>query len=159
MSGEDPIEKADAMVILGGGSGGEREEKACEIYSAGYVKGKVILTGGNREDFISDRQAFMKNCGVPARDISVWQQDKNTYEEMLSVKNFIQSEKIKKVIVVSDAPHMPRLRYLKKVLELEENVILQESTLVYYPTVFRTTVMLSFWYREPLAYLYYRIRY
>lgn len=154
----DPVTEADALVVLGGGSFGEREEKGCEIYRAGYVRGTVILTGDNHQKNIPDRQVFIQACGVPGQVIIRWPDVKNTFEEMSRIAYQVRTGQMHRVIVVSDPTHMPRLRYLRKILNLEATVIFNQSRSASSPPL-QLYRLLLFWYREPLAYLYYRMKY
>lgn len=159
MSGEDPAQSGSLLVVLGGGVEGNRERLACDIWAAGLVAGPVILTGGSLVDSIGDRARFLDRCGIPAARIRKWEEPSNTYEEMRSLQAYLSTPGMGKAIVVSDAPHMPRLRFLRKALGLEGRVVFRESRLAVGPNAVSILRAVMFWTREPAAYLYYRLKY
>ena len=62
-------------------------------------------------------------------------------------------------IVVSDTLHMPRLRYLRDRLALNGRVYFRQSRLGWRPDPVYLLRVVVFWFREPLAYVFYRLRY
>ena len=159
MSGEDPALPGDMLVVLGGSADGSRERLACRIWVAGFVSGPVILTGGTRDGSLEDRTLSLERCGIPTRNVSSWDGTGNTYEEMRAIGEFLVAEGVGRAIVVSDAPHMPRLRFLRKVLRLEGRVTFRESQLTLEPDAVSLMRAVVFWAREPAAYFYYRLMY
>ena len=160
MEGEDALDQTvPYLVVLGGGVAGERDQLACQLFAQGQGRLKVLLTGNNVEAFVPDRVAFMRHCGVPDALLKQWPYTANTYDEMLAVRQFLASVPGVHAIVVSDTLHMPRLRYLRDKLGLNDKVLLCQSRLggrFNAAYLFRVIV---FWFREPLAYVYYRLRY
>ena len=130
MDGEDEVyQKVPWLVVLGGGLAGERDQLACQLYSHGHGRLGVVLTGANVESFVSDRAVFLSRCGIPDALLTYWPAAANSYEEMLAVRQFLAVKPEVQVIVVSDALHMARLRYLRDRLALEDRVFLQQSHL------------------------------
>ena len=160
MDGEDEVtETVDLIVVLGGGLAGERLQLACRLVAQGHGQKGVILTGRNVETLVADRAGFVEGCGVPKGVLGQWPEVANSYQEMLAVKAALQRDGLNKAIIVSDALHMPRLRYLRDRLSLGDSVVFQPSRLgVRSDIVYRYHVM-KFWFREPLAYAWYRLRY
>ncbi len=160
MGGEDELDQTvPYLVVLGGGVAGERDQLACQLFSQGHGRLGVVLTGGNVEASVPDRAAFLKRCGIPGTLLKYWSAPANTYEEMSAVGQFLATMPGKHAIVVSDALHMPRLRYLRNRLELNGQVFFRQSRLGgrFDPDYLFGVV--EFWFREPLAYVYYRLRY
>lgn len=160
MEGEDGLDKlAPLIVVLGGGVAGERLNVACDLFHKGHGRDGVVLTGGNQERFVPDRIEVMKQCGVPDFLLKQWPNTANSFGEMQTIESKLAGDSRGVAIVVSDALHMPRLRYLRNRFGLAGSVYLRQSRLSRrfdLDYVFRVVV---FWFREPLAYIYYRIRY
>ena len=159
MSGEDPLRPAELLVVLGGGLSGERDLLACDLYKKGWVTRQVVLTGPLFERFVPNRINFIKACGIPGEVIVRWNHVKNTYEEMVALKHELATKNIRQAIVVSDEPHMPRIHFLLKKMEISDRVILRQSRIQTKNEPLRIYKKIYFWYREPAAYLYYRITY
>lgn len=159
MDGDDELDQiVPWLVVLGGGVAGERDQLACQLYSQGHGRLGVVLTGGNEESFVPDRAAILRRCGIPDALLKYWT-TANSYEEMLAVRQFLAVMLDARVIVVSDALHMPRLRYLRDRLALNGMVILRQSRLGDRLDMIYLSHVVQFWFREPLAYAYYRVRY
>lgn len=160
MEGQDELTRPiPLIVVLGGGVAGERLELACELFSQGHGRDGVVLTGGNQESYIRDRAAFLTDCGVPKALISQWTNTANSFEEMRAVRDALLNHPNTDAIVVSNALHMPRLRYLRERFGLNGRVILQQRRLSWRPELDYSLLVLIFWFREPLAYCYYRFKY
>jgi len=166
MGGEDELDHVVPwLVVLGGGVGEERLDLACHLFSWGNGNRGVVLTGTNMRRIASDRTRLVRRCGVPNARIHEWSTTADTFEELLAVANMLSADPFTSVIVVSDTLHMPRLRYVRDRLSLNGRVYLRQSRLgrssepdgsVNPPYVWRVFV---FWFREPLAYVFYRFRY
>jgi uncharacterized SAM-binding protein YcdF (DUF218 family) len=160
MNGEDNLgQPAPYLVVLGGGVAGERDLLACQLFSQGNGSLGVLLTGGNSERFVPNRTAFLKRCGIPSALVKHWPDTSNSYEEMSAVKQFLVAMPGVHAIVVSDALHMPRLRYLRDRLALNGRVFFRQSQLGWRLNPHYLFGVVVFWFREPLAYVFYRLRY
>lgn len=160
MEGEDSLDQTVPwLVVLGGGVAGEREKIACQLYSQGHGKVGIVLTGGKVESFVPDRTSFLERCGIPDALLKYWPATANSYEEMLAVRQFLAVKPEVQAIVVSDALHMPRLRYLRDKLALNDRVVFRQSRLGTRRDMIYMSHVVQFWFREPLAYVYYRVRY
>lgn len=160
MEGEDKLDQTVPwLVVLGGGVAGERDQLACQLFSQGHGRLGVVLTGGNMEGYVQDRAAFLRHCGIPDALLKQWPATANTYEEMSAVRQFLAAMPGVHALVVSDALHMPRLRYLRDKLALDDKVFFRQSRLGgrFDPDYLFGVV--EFWFREPLAYVYYQLRY
>lgn len=160
MEGEDELDQTvPLLVVLGGGVAGERDLLACQLFSQGHGRLGVVLTGGNVEGYVPDRAAFLRHCGIPDEFLKQWPATTNTYEEMSAVRQFLAAMPGVHAIVVSDALHMPRLRFLRDKLALNDKVFFRESHMGgrFDPDYLFGVV--EFWFREPLAYVYYQLRY
>jgi uncharacterized SAM-binding protein YcdF (DUF218 family) len=160
MNGEDELSQpAPYLVVLGGGVAGERDLLACQLFSQGNGSSGVLLTGGNSERFVPNRTAFLKRCGIPSALVKHWPDTSNSYEEMSAVRQFLAVMPGVHAVVVSDALHMPRLRYLRDQLGLNGRVFFQQSHLAWHFDPHYVFGVVVFWFREPLAYIFYRLRY
>lgn len=160
MEGEDRLEQmVPLVVVLGGGVAAERLDLACQLFAQGHGHQGLVLTGGNAARGASDRSALLMRCGVPGGLVHLWPTTADTFEELSAVAAMLSANPGAQAIVVSDALHMPRLRYVRDRLALNGRVYLRQSRLggrldpAYLAKVF------VFWFREPLAYVFYRLRY
>jgi uncharacterized SAM-binding protein YcdF (DUF218 family) len=160
MQGQDEvIQPVPLVVVLGGGLAGARLQVACELFLLGNGRDGVVVTGGNHERFVPDKTLFLNNCGIPLASMIHWPDTANSYDEMLRVSAVLLSDGNSKAIVVSDSLHMPRLRYLREIFELQHRVYFRQSILEAKLNADYFFPILVFWFREPLAYMYYRFKY
>jgi uncharacterized SAM-binding protein YcdF (DUF218 family) len=129
------LPKAEAIVLLGGATRsiayprvnpdlreqGDRVTYTAQLYKQGKAPLVIIsggraewLDGGNPES--SDiSQMFQKDYGIPATAIIEDPSSLNTYENAVNVQKIMAERKIKKVLLVTSAFHMPRsLRIFRK---------------------------------------------
>ena len=105
---------ADAVVILGGDYNNRRARKGGELFSDGYVR-QVVLTGGAgisgaRNASTGDpRVKFLLGMGVPASALIFDSTSRNSWEEARTIRRMMDERGWKRVIVVSDPPHLRRL--------------------------------------------------
>jgi hypothetical protein len=160
MQGEDQVDHVvPILVVLSGGPGLERVDLACKLFSEGHGRGGVVLTEDNSRRF-GAQQHELSRCGVPTVLIRQWLGPRNTFEELSAVAHMLWTSSGTQVIVISDSLHMARLRYLRDRLGLNGRVYFRQSYLdgrADAAAYLRTLV--SFWFRESLAYVYYRLRY
>ena len=108
-------EKADAIVILGGGWV-ERESKGIQLYKQHYAP-YIVLTGikdeGKRSaQYSHNRRArVMLDSGVKADEIFFVYATENTYEDATKTVAVLKEHGWRHVIVVSDPPHMRRVQW------------------------------------------------
>jgi uncharacterized SAM-binding protein YcdF (DUF218 family) len=109
-------EKADLMVSLGG-EYGSRVKRAAELYRQGYSS-RILLTGyeggpiGPQPYFLNWRPQFLDDNGVPKSALLFDASARNTWEEAVITLALLKQRGWKRVIVVSDAPHMRRLHWV-----------------------------------------------
>ena len=125
----------------------------------GHGRKGVVLTGRNVETLVVDRARFIEGCGVPKDVLRQWPEVANSYQEMVAVKVALKQDGLNSAIIVSDALHMPRLRYLRDRLSLGDGVVFRHSRLGGRSDVVYLYHVMKFWFREPLAYAWYRLRY
>lgn len=107
---------ADIIVALGGDTG-SRAALAARLYREGYAP-LVLLTGieyGSpeaRETIVNWRQKFLVDSGVPVEAIRLDARSQNSWEEALNTRAFLEANGLSSAIVVSEPPHMRRLRWV-----------------------------------------------
>ena len=159
MDGEDDLKKHVPWLVVLGGGAGERLQLACRLFEQGHGLHGVVLTGEDLGGLSLNRVSYLRECGIPDALLSKWPDTANTFEEMSSLERFLATIPNSQAIVISDTLHMPRLRYLRERLALNGKIFFRQSQLDVQLTTgsfFRVTV---FWFREPLAYIYYLFRY
>ena len=124
-----PLEHADAIVVLSGASSFvERTHVAAQLYSEGTAE-KVLLTNDNlqggwlsseqRNPFFYERARWeLERLGVPQSKIEVLGPIvSSTQEEALAVRDYVESSKIRSVLIVTSAYHSRRaLRTFQRAL-------------------------------------------
>ena len=138
---EDPLEKADAVVVLGG-TMYERPMEAVELYKEGWAPriylfrqvadwGEAILVERNfqytRE--VDLQIEVMGRLGVPRELISILDQANSTAEESDDLLALVTREKFSRVIVVTSKQHTRRARLVmnRKVNPAGVTVIVRSS--------------------------------
>lgn len=105
--------RADAAFVLGG-SAGDRELQAAEIFRQGLVR-TFVMTG--MEDVIPEaellelhwRAHLLKRAGIPAESILLDAFSTNSDDEAFIGLRLAREHGWKRVLVLSDPPHMRRL--------------------------------------------------
>ena len=107
---------ADAVIVLGGDGGNGRAAKAGELFRAGFV-GQVVLTGGDgKPGTVADAQAdprvkLLIGMGVPASALHFDSASRNSWEEAHHGRRMMDEKGWRRVLVVSDPPHLRRLQW------------------------------------------------
>ena len=160
MEGEDPLDHTIPwLVILGGGVAEERVDLACQLFAQGHGRQGVVLTGGDSRRTASERAALVSRCGVPIALFHRWPTTADSFEELSAVATMLSANRGAQAIVVSDSLHMPRLRYVRDRLKLNGRVYFRQSRLGGKSDPAYLVKVAIFWFREPLAYILYRLRY
>jgi uncharacterized SAM-binding protein YcdF (DUF218 family) len=129
------VEKADAIVLLGGAMRGDTEAGrlpdlnqyadrlvyAVALYKAG--KADVILLSGGSSPGSRSEAHLMRDVlaimGVPAEDLILEDQSKNTHDNAVNSARLLQDRGLHSVLLVSSAFHMPRAYTLFQAQDLE----------------------------------------
>lgn len=160
MEGEDELEHlVPWVVVLDGSVAQERIELACRLFSQGHGYQGMVLTGGSTRRRGPSRVELVEGCGVPTTLLRQWPATANTFEEMSAVAAMLAANPGTQAVVVSDALHMPRLRFVRERLGLNGRVYFRQSRLGGRSDPTYLAQVVVFWFREPLAYVYYRLRY
>ncbi len=113
----DPLEAAEAVLVLGGG-GPQRVAGGVEVFQAGYAAWFVVTDNwvnmpGVRADYAELMRTEAMWQGVPAeRILSVPEKTRTTYEEALALRTFVEGRGWSSLIVVTDPFHTRRARQM-----------------------------------------------
>lgn len=113
-AGRSPVE-AELVVALGGDNG-DRLIVASRLYTQGYAR-YVLLTGledapaDTRRQYLNWRAAYLLDQGVPQGAILYDYASTNSWEEAGNTLRLLQQRSWKRVLVVSDPPHLRRLSW------------------------------------------------
>jgi len=119
--------QAEAIVVLGGATRndepprilpdmsdrGDRLLYAVKLYKDG-VAPLILLTGGRIQWFGGESSeaesmaTLMEIMGIPGNVILMESKSLNTYENAIYTKEILERRKIKKILLVTSAAHMPR---------------------------------------------------
>ena len=109
----DPLEKADAILVLGGG-GGDRISEAAELYKRGF-SGYLIISAGPLYAGVRVREIGAEveardavYLGVPAEHIYLEKEALSTFENATLTLPLIKKHGFKKIIVVTSPYHTRR---------------------------------------------------
>lgn len=115
-----PLEKAEAIYVLGGSSAlEERIATAAELYEQGVSKRILLTDDGNRAGWSTSKQTnprfvdiaaeLLVKKGVDTNDVHVIEAVVNgTYEEAEVVSGFVNREKIDSLLLVTSRYHTSR---------------------------------------------------
>jgi uncharacterized SAM-binding protein YcdF (DUF218 family) len=109
-----PLQKADAIIVLGGDTG-SRSLAALDLYKRGFA-GYVLLTGIEDMEpaavdyYLNWRAQIFLKSGVEKKTIMFDSRSRNTWEEANNTFKLMERLRWRHVIVVSDPPHMRRLK-------------------------------------------------
>jgi len=124
----ETVPEADVIIVLGGGteaaipprtfvevnSAGDRVFTAAKLYREG--KAPILLLSGGNIEWLNDSNStpadqmaeLLTFLGVPSSAMILESTSKNTYENVLNVKEIITEEGYEKILLVTSAMHMPR---------------------------------------------------
>ena len=120
---EDPLEKADALYVLGGARA-DRWLEAADLYREGYAPRIILSSGGpdGGEEFLQARgiripseadiaRQVLLQIGIPLEVIALTDRPHdNTSEESMSLSRLVEQERWRAVIVVTSKYHTRRTR-------------------------------------------------
>jgi uncharacterized SAM-binding protein YcdF (DUF218 family) len=112
--GQAPV-KADLLAALGGDNGA-RADKVLELYRGGYAP-RVLLTGPDnhsktRSAYLNLRARYLVEEGVPTEAILFDHAARNSWQEAQNALALMRQRKLRRVLVVSDPPHLRRLGWV-----------------------------------------------
>ena len=99
--------QADLIVSLGGDSGA-RAERAAELYEAGFAPHLLLTSVISPRD---PRISRLERAGVPATHVHLDGTAKNSWQEAQLVRRLMEENGWRRVLVVSDPPHLRRLNW------------------------------------------------
>lgn len=115
-----PLDKADAIVVLGGSATyRERSREAARLFFAGHAP-RILVTNDNqrgpwssadqRNLFFYERSVeALEKAGVPSQSIEVLMQPvTSTYDETEVVKAYAQQHGLRSILIVTSAYHSRR---------------------------------------------------
>ena len=138
---EDPLRKADAIIVLGG-SMYERQMEAVDLFQAGmapriYLFREIADWG---EHVLIERKIpylravdvqidAMVKLGVPRESISILDQAANTASEARFVHDLVQSQRYSSIIIVTSKQHTRRARLVmsRRLADLGTTIVMRGS--------------------------------
>lgn len=168
---DEPIEKSDAILVLGGGAE-TRPFAAAKLYHQGFAK-KILVTrlsptptnklGIGIEHGDLNRQILIHE-GVSEEAILMIGNDvKNTYQEALALHDWIKTSGAKRIIIPTEFMHTRRTRWLfDKILKDTGTDTIVTSLNSYDYTRddwWQSEIGVLAVQNEVLKYLYYRLKY
>jgi len=168
---DDPLVRADAIVILGGGIE-TRPFEAARLYHQLLAPKILILkpaTGGTAAlgimpPEVEINRTILVQQGVP--DVAVVNADEDvtdTYEESLAVRHWAETNGVKTLIIATDVFHSRRVRWLfrKQLKGLGIQVLVRAVPVREYTTDnwWRKEQGIVAFQNEVLKYAWYRLKY
>ncbi|RTG92475.1 hypothetical protein CSW25_03870 [Thermus scotoductus] len=116
----------DWIVVLGAAQYGGRPSPALErrleaalhLYQRGLASRVAVAGGKAKGDRYSEGEVgcrYLRQRGLPAKALLCEGQSQNTYENLLFLKPHLSG----RILLVTDAPHLPRALFLARLLGLE----------------------------------------
>jgi uncharacterized SAM-binding protein YcdF (DUF218 family) len=139
VSQQDQRRAVDAIVVLGAAQYNGRPspvlrarlDHALQLYAEGLAP-RIVVTGGvGRGDTTSEAivgRHYLLGRGVPAAAVVVQPQGRSTQASMTAVAEWLETEHLNRVILVSDPFHMFRLRLEARRTDLEAYTSPTESS-------------------------------
>lgn len=126
---ESPLEKTDAIVVLGGNSY-DRGLHGASLFHDQWAP-MVICTGGNTPNMLTAVGVDMKECdvtrfilstqGVDPSSVTTLDSATSTFEEAQEIKSYVQRNNIRSLTIVSSEFHLRRVRMVfEKVFKDDE---------------------------------------
>lgn len=114
-SAQAPV-RAEVILVLDGDNG-DRIAMASRLYHQGYAPHIMLtrLENGSeltRSDYLSRRVQFLLDENVPDSAVILGEGASNTWEEAVNTLALLKQRGWKRVIIVSDPPHMRRLHFV-----------------------------------------------
>jgi uncharacterized SAM-binding protein YcdF (DUF218 family) len=111
---QDPLDRADVIVVLAGGRRDERVRQAADLYKEGYAP-RVLLSGGEEMVGISIPELMRRQAlahGVPAAALVFETASTSTGEQADYLRPILERGGVRRAIVVTSSYHTRRTRYL-----------------------------------------------
>jgi len=123
---EDPLQKADAIFVLGG-TRFERPLEAVELYKAGWAprvalmrqvsdagEASLMQRGIPYPREVDAQVEVMSRLGVPASAITIFNEANSTAEEAATLRDAAATSRWSRVIIVTSKQHTRRARLVMK---------------------------------------------
>ncbi len=132
LSPQDPLEKADVIVVISGGETRQRVAEAAELFHQGWAP-LLIMSGAARDEGVSNAVAMQQiaiSLGVPKNKILVEEVATSTLDNAKFVRDIIEEKKFTKIILVTSPYHQRRasLAFAKYLQGLPVKIINHSST-------------------------------
>ncbi|MEG8947111.1 YdcF family protein [Rosettibacter firmus] len=128
-----------------------RIRKAFELYQEKKIS-KIILTGSNAPGELSEAETAFKylvRLGVKVDDMIIENKTSTTTEQVRYLKSISNQLDNKKILIISDSFHLPRLMEMCKFFDLEASAIASNYRLSFSKTVYyrlrESIALLLFW--------------
>lgn len=109
----DPLIRADALIVLSGDSTGERVMQGVALWRQGYAP-TVILSGGPIGRWTTAAEVMRKEAlllGLPSRAILLEEESMSTWEQAVKTLPMVRKLGARRVIVVTSPYHARRARW------------------------------------------------
>ena len=111
---DEPLEKAQAIVVLGGDSrAGDRLRHAVQLYRAGWAP-RIVLSGAPFRTYFNESELMAheaRQMGVPAEHVILApSRADSTLEEALGLREVLAGHEFRKIILVTSNFHTRRAR-------------------------------------------------
>ncbi len=167
----DPLSKADAIVVLGGGMQ-TRPFEAARLYREGYAPRVLVASPESRPTdkiglTVADTEVtkrILSRQGVPDSAVAEFGDEvSSTHEEALALGTWIRKTGAKKIIIVSDPFHTRRVRWLfnKELQPAGTEILTAAAPSLKYDVSnwWQTEQGLIEFQNELIKYAYYRVNY
>jgi len=105
------------LIVSSGGDWGGRAQLAAELYRRGFAP-RILLAGADTlppvsgKPVLGTRRQVLARLGIPPQAILMEGSARNTRDEAARARRLMQANGWRRVLVISDPPHMRRLALL-----------------------------------------------
>jgi len=132
LSPQDPLEKADAIIVISGGETRQRVAEAVDLFHEGWAP-LLVMSGAARDEKVSNAVVMRQiavSLGVSKDKILTEESAANTLDNAKFVRDIITDKKFTKIILVTSPYHQRRasLAFAKYLKGLPVKIINHSST-------------------------------
>jgi len=147
---ETPVKKADVIYVFAGNTR-ERSLRAARLFDEGYAK-KIVVSGELISENLKALNLFINEArvtaraleirGVPRKNIVIVEHSTSTLEELLLLRDYMEKNKLRSVILVSSPFHM------RRVVMAAHKVFAQSDYTLYFTAAHPSITDLDNWWKE-----------
>jgi len=121
---QDPLQKAEVIVVLAGDDNGERVAEGVKLYKEGWAP-KILMSGGPvvwNLTYAENMRQEARALGLPDTAILLQNKSRSTYEDAKYSLLILKEIGARKIILVTSPQHMRRARAVFRKMAKKEKI-------------------------------------